>query len=47
MVQVEGNEAANWGDPDVPEMAFSVTKTVVSLVAGCAPDWPECAGQPR
>jgi CubicO group peptidase (beta-lactamase class C family) len=29
---------AEWGDPAVPEMAFSATKTMVSLVAGLAFD---------
>ena len=38
IVQVEGNEVASWGDPDVPEMSFSATKTVVSVVAGSAFD---------
>ncbi|MHB1510870.1 MAG: serine hydrolase domain-containing protein [Acidimicrobiales bacterium] len=34
----EGHEVASWGDPDVAEMAFSATKSVVSAVAGCAFD---------
>ena len=38
VVQVVGNEVASWGDPDVPEMAFSATKSVVSVVAGSAFD---------
>jgi CubicO group peptidase (beta-lactamase class C family) len=38
VVRVGGWEAAVWGDPDVPEMAFSVTKSVVSVVAGVAFD---------
>jgi CubicO group peptidase (beta-lactamase class C family) len=38
VVLVESNEVANWGDPDIPEMAFSTTKTVVSVVAGSAFD---------
>ena len=47
VVQVEGNEVASWGDPDVPEMAFSATKTVVSVVAGCAfDDGPLMLDQP-
>lgn len=37
-VRVGGRETAVWGDPDVPEMAFSVTKSVVSVVAGVAFD---------
>jgi CubicO group peptidase (beta-lactamase class C family) len=37
-VWVQGHEAARWGDADVPEMAFSVTKSVVSVVAGLAFD---------
>ena len=38
VVQVGGREVAHWGDPDVPEMAFSVTKSVMSVVAGLAFD---------
>ena len=38
VVLVGGQDVASWGDPDVPEMAFSVTKTVVSVVAGLAFD---------
>ncbi|WP_338082350.1 serine hydrolase [Ferrimicrobium acidiphilum] len=38
VVLVEGREVASWGDPDVAEMAFSATKSVVSAVAGCAFD---------
>ena len=38
VVRVGGREVAAWGDPDVPEMAFSVTKSVVSVVAGLAFD---------
>lgn len=38
VVRVDGHEVAAWGDPEVPEMAFSVTKTVVSIVAGLAFD---------
>ena len=38
VVRVADREVAAWGDPDVPEMAFSVTKTVVSVVAGLAFD---------
>jgi CubicO group peptidase (beta-lactamase class C family) len=38
VVRVAGREVAAWGDPDVPEMAFSVTKSVVSIVAGLAFD---------
>jgi len=37
-VRVGGREVAIWGDPDVAEMAFSVTKSVVSVVAGLAYD---------
>lgn len=33
-----GNEVAQWGDPTAPEMAFSATKSVVSVVAGIAYD---------
>ncbi|MFD6071339.1 serine hydrolase domain-containing protein [Amycolatopsis lurida] len=33
-----GERIAAWGDPDTPEMAFSVTKSVVSIVAGIAFD---------
>ncbi|HSF26550.1 MAG TPA: serine hydrolase [Actinomycetes bacterium] len=38
VVLVGGSEVAAWGDPDEPEMAFSVTKSVVSVVAGLAYD---------
>ena len=38
VVLVGGRNVASWGDPDVPEMAFSVTKSVVSVVAGLAFD---------
>jgi CubicO group peptidase (beta-lactamase class C family) len=38
VVRVGSCEAASWGDPDVAEMAFSVTKSVVSVVAGLAFD---------
>lgn len=33
-----GSEVGRWGDPSVPEMAFSATKSVVSVVAGVAFD---------
>ncbi|MEU3765836.1 serine hydrolase domain-containing protein [Amycolatopsis keratiniphila] len=33
-----GERVASWGDPGVPEMAFSATKSVVSTVAGLAFD---------
>ncbi|MBE1573275.1 serine hydrolase domain-containing protein [Amycolatopsis roodepoortensis] len=33
-----GERIAAWGDPETPEMAFSVTKSVVSIVAGVAFD---------
>jgi len=38
VVWVQGEEVATWGDADAPEMAFSVTKSVVSIVAGLAFD---------
>ena len=38
VVRVAGRVAASWGDEKVPEMAFSVTKSVVSVVAGLAFD---------
>jgi len=38
VVWVRGEEVAKWGDADAPEMAFSVTKSVVSVVAGLAFD---------
>ena len=38
VVLVGGRAVASWGDPAVPEMAFSVTKSVVSVVAGLAFD---------
>jgi hypothetical protein len=37
-VWVCGEEVARWGDADAPEMAFSVTKSVVSVIAGLAFD---------
>jgi CubicO group peptidase (beta-lactamase class C family) len=33
-----GRTVGSWGDPAVPEMLFSATKSVVSLVAGVAYD---------
>ena len=33
-----GEPVASWGDPTVPEMAFSATKSIVALVAGVAFD---------
>jgi CubicO group peptidase (beta-lactamase class C family) len=33
-----GETVASWGDPSVPEMAFSATKSIVALVAGVAYD---------
>jgi CubicO group peptidase (beta-lactamase class C family) len=38
VVSVHGVEVAHWGDANAPEMAFSVTKSVVSVVAGLAFD---------
>jgi CubicO group peptidase (beta-lactamase class C family) len=38
VVMCDGSIVAEWGDPHVPEMAFSVTKSVLSLVAGTAFD---------
>jgi CubicO group peptidase (beta-lactamase class C family) len=38
VVVCDGAVVAEWGDPHVPEMAFSVTKSVLSLVAGLAFD---------
>jgi CubicO group peptidase (beta-lactamase class C family) len=38
VVVCDGVAVAEWGDPHVPEMAFSVTKSVLSLVAGLAFD---------
>lgn len=38
VVAVDGQVLADWGDPTRPEMTFSVTKSVVSLVAGTAFD---------
>jgi hypothetical protein len=34
VIQHRGQELATWGDPDVPEMAYSATKGMVALVAG-------------
>lgn len=49
VVRIGGQEFATWGDPNVSEMAFSVTKSVISVVAGLAfddgllrPDQPVC-----
>ena len=33
-----GRTVATWGDPDVPEMLFSATKSVLALMAGIAHD---------
>jgi CubicO group peptidase (beta-lactamase class C family) len=33
-----GREIAAWGDPDVPEMTYSATKSFIALVAGVAFD---------
>jgi CubicO group peptidase (beta-lactamase class C family) len=33
-----GQQVAAWGDPDVPEMAYSATKSFVAVVAGVAFD---------
>ena len=38
VVLLHGEEVAAWGDPDIPEMAFSATKSFVALVAGVAFD---------
>lgn len=38
VVRFGGREVARWGDPSVPEMAFSATKSVISVVAGIAFD---------
>jgi len=38
VVNVAGQQVAAWADPDVPEVAFSVTKSVVSVVPGLAYD---------
>ena len=38
VVWVHGEEVAMWGNADAPEMAFSVTKSVVSVIAGLAFD---------
>lgn len=38
VIQHRGQEVASWGDPDVPEMAYSATKSFVALVAGVAFD---------
>jgi CubicO group peptidase (beta-lactamase class C family) len=38
VIQHRGHEVASWGDPDVPEMAYSATKSFVALVAGVAFD---------
>ncbi|MFE0025950.1 serine hydrolase domain-containing protein [Amycolatopsis sp. NPDC059021] len=38
VVRFGGREVATWGDPSRPEMAFSATKSVASVVAGAAYD---------
>jgi len=38
VVRFAGREVASWGDPSVPEMAFSATKSVASVAAGIAYD---------
>ncbi|WP_245607119.1 serine hydrolase domain-containing protein [Pseudonocardia spinosispora] len=38
VVRFAGREVATWGDPSVPEMAFSATKSVASVAAGIAYD---------
>lgn len=38
VVRFAGREVARWGDPTVPEMAFSATKSVASVVAGVVYD---------
>jgi CubicO group peptidase (beta-lactamase class C family) len=38
VVLFDGREVARWGDPTIPEMAFSATKSVASVVAGVAFD---------
>lgn len=38
VIQHRGREVASWGDPDVPEMAYSATKSFIALVAGVAFD---------
>jgi CubicO group peptidase (beta-lactamase class C family) len=38
VVLCDGELVGRWGDPDVPEMLFSATKSFVSLVAGVAFD---------
>jgi CubicO group peptidase (beta-lactamase class C family) len=38
LVMHDGTVIASWGDPSVPEMLFSATKSLVSLVAGLAFD---------
>jgi CubicO group peptidase (beta-lactamase class C family) len=38
VVLLDGSVVAGWGDPTRPEMAFSVTKSIASLVAGTAFD---------
>lgn len=37
-VRHAGREVATWGDPDVPEMAYSATKSFIALGAGVAFD---------
>ncbi|MHA6629871.1 serine hydrolase domain-containing protein [Pseudonocardia sichuanensis] len=38
VVVLDGSRVAEWGDPTRPEMAFSATKSIASLVAGLAFD---------
>jgi CubicO group peptidase (beta-lactamase class C family) len=38
VVRHDGRPIATWGDPTVPEMLFSATKSIVALIAGVAYD---------
>lgn len=38
VIRHRGQEVACWGDPDMPEMAYSATKSFIALVAGVAFD---------
>ncbi|MEZ5653036.1 MAG: serine hydrolase [Burkholderiaceae bacterium] len=38
MIAVDGRVVCSWGEPDAPDMTFSVTKTYLALTAGVAHD---------
>ena len=38
VIRIEGREVAAWGEPDRPDLTFSVAKTYLALLAGVAFD---------